>query len=1083
MKKPLWKDFFREIRGSFSRFISIFAIVFIGVAFFSGIKATAPDMKYSMDKYYDQYNLMDIRVMSTLGLTDNDIREIEKCDGVLNVQPGYFTDVVSTIDSTEFVIKIHSIPPVKAGNSGDEPINQIKLTEGRYPKNTGECIIEDLNLLNLGLKVGDSLKVSSGKTEDILKGTLDINEFTIVGKAITPYYLSYEKGASEIGSGKVNFFMMILEEDFAFPVYTEAVVTVKGARELNSYDKEYKELVSNTAVPIENIGVDRSVLRLEEIKEQAQGELEKAKNEYNEQKELFDSEMSAAEEELNQAQVELVEGETELETERKNFESNYKQASLQIADGEKKLAKAEIEYAQALKEYNATMDKYGEDLEKLDSATNQINEQRAEADVRLKELREKLKDPNLTEEERQDTQELIKNYEGFLSFADQGVTAVNDLNNLGQGQVNNAKQQLSNARSELDSQSAQLTKAKKDLESGKNQAYAEFSSAEKKLASGRKEYEAGKAEYEKQKEDGQKKLDEGREQIIRAENEIERLSKPQWYVLDRDSHYSFVDYGKTADRIDAIAKIFPVFFFLVASLVCLTTMTRMVDEQRGVIGTYKALGYGNKDIVLKYILYAATASLLGGALGLLFGMRIFPEVIYNAWSMMYTLPEFKQTVHISLMIISLLVGILVTTISAWGACYRELKETPALLLRPKAPKSGKKIFLEKIDGIWSRLSFSHKVTARNIFRYKKRFYMTIIGIAGCAALLLAGFGLSDSIMQVVEKQYNEIFTYDLNMKYTAIASEEEQTRVMKTLDQNSDVDAYEMSSEFNAKVKSDGEDISTTLIIPKDIESFKEYITLRERSNQNSIDIPDKGIIITEKLAKELKVGIGDTIEMDNGDGARKKLEISEITENYIFHYAYMSADYYKEIFRLAPRVNNLMIKLLDTSPSVENELGSTLIKDTGVASVLFFSNAKSTFNDTVTILNSIVALIIISAGLLAFVVLYNLTNINISERIREIATIKVLGFYNSEVASYVYRENVLLSMMGAGGGLFIGIILHRFIMIAVEQDGVMFGYHIEAISFLYAFIITMIFVTLVNIFMYKRLKNVHMVESLKSVE
>lgn len=1083
MKRPLWKDFFREIRRSFSRFVSIFAIVFIGVAFFSGIKATAPDMKYSMDKYYDQYNLMDIRVMSTLGLTDNDIREIENSDGVLNVQPGYFTDVVSTIDSTEFVIKIHSIPPEEAGQSEDEPINQIKLTEGRYPKNPGECIIEDLSLLDLGLEVGDPLKVSSGKTEDILEGTLAVDEFTIVGKAITPYYLSYEKGASEIGSGKVNFFMMILEEDFAFPVYTEAVVTVKGARELNSYDKEYKELVSNTVVPIENIGVDRSVLRLEEIKEQALGELEKAKKEYNEQKELFDSEMSAAEDELNQAQVELVEGETELETEKKNFESNYKQASKQIADGEKKLAKAEIEYAQALKEYNETMDKYGEDLERLDSTTSQINEQRAEADVRLKELREQLNDPDLTEEERQDTQDLIESYEGFLSFADEGVAAVNDLNNLGQGQVKNAERQLSNARKELDSQSAQLTKAKKDLASGKKQAYAEFASAERKLASGRKEYEAGKAEYEKQKEEGQKKLDEGREQIIRAENEIERLSKPQWYVLDRDSHYSFVDYGKTADRIDAIAKIFPVFFFLVASLVCLTTMTRMVDEQRSVIGAYKALGYDNRDIAIKYVFYAATASLLGGVLGLLFGMRIFPEVIYNAWSMMYTLPEFKQTVHIPLMIISLLVGILVTTVSAWGACYRELKETPALLLRPKAPKSGKKIFLEKIHGIWSRLSFSHKVTARNIFRYKKRFFMTIIGIAGCAALLLAGFGLSDSIMQVVQKQYNEIFTYDLNMKYTAIASEEDQTRVMKTLDENSYVDTYEMSSEFNAKVKSDGEDISTTLIIPEDIEGFKEYMTLRERSNQNPIDIPEKGVIITEKLAKELNVGIGDTIEMDNGDGARKKVEISEITENYIFHYAYMSSDYYREIFRLPPRVNNLMIKLLDASPSAENQLGSTLIKDTGVASVLFFSTAKDTFNDTVTILNSIVVVIIISAGLLAFVVLYNLTNINISERIREIATIKVLGFYNGEVASYVYRENVLLSLIGAVGGLFIGIILHRFIMIAVEQDGVMFGYHIDAISFLYAIVITMVFVMLVNVFMYKRLKNVHMVESLKSVE
>lgn len=1082
MGKSLWKDFFREIGRSKSRFISIFAIVFIGVAFFAGIKATAPDMKHSMDSYYDEYNLMDISIMSTLGLAYNDIKAIEDSDGVLDVQPGYFTDVVSMIDSKELVIKIHSIPP-ESDNKADQAINQFNLTQGRYPKNSGECILEDIPTLDLGLEIGDTIKVSSGKTEDVKDGVLAVDEFTIVGKGITPYYLSYDKGASEIGSGKVNFFILILEEDFAYPVYTEALVTVKGAKELDSYSKEYQDLVSKAVIPLENIGVDRSSLRLDEIKKNAVDELEKAKKEFNEQKETFDREIKAAEKELNQAQVDLVEGETKLEAERKNFEENYKQASSQIADGEEKLVAAEIEYAQALKEYNATMDKYGEDLARLDGATQQINQQRAEAEARLVELRNQLNEPDLTEEERQDTQSLIDNYEGFLSFVDQGVTGVNDLNDLGQGQVRNAEQQLSSARKELDSQSAQLSKAKNDLEAGKRQAYGEFAAAEKELASGWKEYEAGKAEFEKEKEEGQKKLDEGREKIIRAENEIERLSKPQWYVLDRNSHYSSVDYGKTADRIDAIAKIFPVFFFLVAALVCLTTMTRMVDEQRGVIGAYKALGYSNRAIAIKYVLYAILASLLGSVLGLYLGMKIFPSVIYNAWSMMYTLPEYKHITQIPLMVISLLFGILVTTLSAWAACNKELKETPSLLLRPKAPKIGKRIFLERINFIWSKLTFSHKVTARNLFRYKKRFFMTIIGIAGCTALLLAGFGLSDSIAQVVNKQYNEIFTHDVSMKFTALATDEDQERIIEKLNENEHVESYTMGSEYNAKVKSDGDDISATLIVPADSNEFKEFIILRDRQKKDPIDIPSKGVIINEKLAKELNVSIGDSIEMDNGDGARKKVEVAEVTENYIFHYAYMSPEYYHEIFRLNPKINNSMIKLEEASTDVEDKVGSSLMSDEAVASVSFYSTAEGTIEDTVTVMDNIVIIIIISAGLLAFVVLYNLTNINISERIREIATIKVLGFYNNEVAAYVYRENVLLSLIGALIGLLVGIILHRTIMVAIEQDGVMFGYHIDGLSFVYSFIITLAFVLLVNVFMYRRLTNIPMVESLKSVE
>jgi putative ABC transport system permease protein len=706
MGTALWKDFFREIRRSFNRFISIFAIVFIGVAFFVGVKATTPDMKHSMNLYYDEYNLMDIRIMATLGITDDDIKAIGAIDGVYDVQPGYFTDVVTTVNSTELVLKVHSLPTRIMSSTGEYGINRLKLTEGRFPERSGECIVEDSPFMDWGISVGDTIKVGSGKSTAITDGTLYTDVYKVVGKARTPYYLSYEKGASEIGSGKANFFMMIPDYDFRIPVYTEALVTVKNARELNSYSKDYEKLISRVVTSLENLGVDRSGLRLDEIKKAAMEELDKAKAEYNEKKQQFDEEMKKAEDQLSQAQMDLAAGEAQLETEKKNFQLNYDQASRQIQQGEKDLAEGEKEYQQSLAEYNQLKADYGENIDNLNQASQELTNQRQQAKEQIAALNEMLNDPNLTEEQRQSTQQLITMYETFLASTDEASDSIGDANNLAQDQTKTAEEQLKRARKKLDESAAELAAAKRKLAASKREADAKFTAARAELDAGWEEYNKNKAEYEKQKAEGEKQLEDAREKIIRAEDEIEKLSKPQWYVLGRNSHYSYVDYGKTADRIDAIAKIFPVFFFLVATLVCLTTMTRMIDEQRGNIGAYKALGYNNMAIALKYLLYAAIASLLGGVLGALLGMKVFPEIIYKSWSMMYTLPPLRVVQQVPLVVVSVLFGILVTALSALGACYRELKETPALLMRPKAPKMGKKILMERIHIIWKRLSFS-----------------------------------------------------------------------------------------------------------------------------------------------------------------------------------------------------------------------------------------------------------------------------------------------------------------------------------------------------------------------------------------
>ena len=1083
MKKVIWKDSIREIRLSLARFISIFAIIFVGVAFFAGVKSTAPAMKYSVDLYYDEYDMADIRVLSTFGITDDDIEAIQNSEGVEKVQAGYFCDVVTTVDSTQFVYTVHSIPLAAKETSDEKYINKFKIVEGRYPQKSGECVIENPLYVDLNLNIGDVISVDSGKEEKITESTLKANKFTIVGIVESPYYLSFEKGQSDIGSGKVNFFMAVLEEDFIMPCYTEALVTVKNAKGLNSYYDEYKNLVEKTSAPLENLGVERTQLRIDGIRDEANAELEKARNTYEEEKTNYESEITDAEEALENAKIELVEGQATLDANKESFDIYYEQSSKQLNETQTKLDEAEDEYAEAKEEFDTLKETYGDDLETLNETTQELNAQRDSAQERLDELYLRLEDENLTDEEREGIEQLISYYEDYVVVIDDQLELLNNLNDLSQGQISSTEEQLEATRSELDSQASELRTAKRELKDSKEEAETEFEEGQNDIDEGWIEYNDGMEELNKQKEKGQQKLDEALEKLNEAEKEIEKLKTPQWYVLTRDEMFSYVDYGKTADRIDAIAKIFPAFFFIVATLVCLTTMTRMVDEQRGAIGTYKALGYSNYKIAAKYAVYAAIASLFGGIAGLFAGINIFPKVIYNAWTMKYTLPEFNQTPQVILMIASVLIGVLVTSLSALISCNASLKETPSILMRPKSPKPGKKVFVENMKNLWRRLTFSQKVTARNLFRYKKRLLMTIVGILGCCGLLLAGFGLSNSISQIVDKQYKEIFNYHINMRYSEYSDDDEKQSIMTDLDTDERVLSYLATTETNASIKGKDDDISVSLIVPSSLEKFKDYVTLRHRVSGKSITLNESGMIITEKLSKELKVKVGDFVEITNEDSQTKKVMITDITENYVFHYAYMSRAYYNEIFLNVPDINNLMIKLNNANSEIESALGSKLISSDAVSSIEYYSEAIDTFSDTVKILNSIVIVIIISAGLLAFVVVYNLTNINICERIREIATLKVLGFYQKEVGAYVYRENIIIGAIGAIIGLSCGIILHRFIMVSIEQDGIMFGNYINPISYLYSFIITLGFVALVNLIMYRRIKNIPMVESLKSVE
>ncbi|MBQ9833487.1 MAG: FtsX-like permease family protein [Clostridia bacterium] len=1090
MKKALLKDSLREVTKTFARFLSIFLIVAVGVGVFAGIKAVAPNMKNTSDIYYDQQNLMDLRVLSTFGLTEDDLDAICNVDGVQYVKGAYFVDVVTTIGTLEKVFTVHSLP-ADVSSENTEFINRPLIVEGRYPEKSGECIIERTNVMSSGLEIGSKFTVSSGKTDPITD-TLKTDTYTVVGIADSPMYLTMDKGSSEIGSGKVDYFMMVPESDFKFvggtyeEIYTEALVIIDGAKAENCYSADYAKIVERVSATLENLGGDRAGIRLEEIKALAQKELDKAKEELESGEKEFNTQIKDGQAQLDAALQQLSEAQATLDTEKKNAEAQILDAEKQIMQGEAELAAAQKQYDEGVIEYNNAMVEYGDAIAELDETSSQLNKLKSRTNAQISEIRKQLaNDPEMSYIVKTELEAAIQWLEEIVALGNETADTVDSMNRLVQQQMDTAKKTLDDSAKQLEDAKQQLADAKSGLNTQQSQANRQFAEAQAEIDAGWVEYEAAKAEFETKKTEGEQQLEDGREQVVRAQQEIDRISEPTWYILDRNMLYSYVDYEMTADRMDALATIFPVIFFLVAALVCYTTMTRMVDEQRLIMGTYKALGYSNASIAGKYMGYAAVASILGGAAGAAVGVEVFPVSIFNTWRMMYALPDMIRVSQLPIMIIGTLAAAAITVAAAYVACRKALQENASSLMRPKVAKQGKPIFLEKIPALWSKLDYSQKLTCRNIFMYKKRFFMAIIGVIGCSALLVAGFGLNDSISQIVNRQFSEIFKYHLAVKFDPTVEDTDKQKVINEILAYEEVEDVMIGTQINASVQTDGDSLSVTLIAADDLEKFTDYITLRNRGTKVEFEVPESGIVITEKLAKELgNVKVGDTVSLNNGDGVTRKVTVAGITEQYVYHFAYISPQYYKEVFNLRTGENSLFVKFSQTSSEIENRIGNELMKKDGiVASVAFFTDTATKFEDTISSLNAIVVLIIACAALLALVVLYNLTNINISERLREIATFKVLGFYDKEIAVTVYRENLILTFIGGLIGLVAGIGLHRIILTSIEQSGIMYGDYISPWSFLISFGMTFAFTMIVNLFMNGKIKKIPMIESLKSVE
>ena len=664
----------------------------------------------------------------------------------------------------------------------------------------------------------------------------------------------------------------------------------------------------------------------------------------------------------------------------------------------------------------------------------------------------------------------------------------------GRQELEAAKAQLQAAQAEVDSGQAQIAAYEQQIADGEAQiasgraqleeARAQLPEQEQELADARKELEDGEADYLEGKEEAEAQIADGEQQIADAEAELADLEQPEWYLNTRDDVVE--DYGEMEDnaaQIGAIGRVFPLMFFLVAALVSLTTMTRMVEEQRGHIGTMKALGYSKKDIAMKYLFYAGSATLSGGAVGILVGQKLFPYVIQVSYGIMYDClkqPDipYRPVFAIQAMLISFVCIMLATGLS----CMNELRESPAELMRPAAPKVGKRVLLEYIPLIWKRLNFTTKSTFRNIFRYKKRLFMTIFGISATMALLVTGFGLRDSIIDLAEIQYDNIQLYDAMITFSG--TDEEKEDLGQWLEDEKDVAASTMVHMEMVDVSTEEGNGEVYLCVPENKEDFQTMTVLQNRTSEEVYTLDGEGILLTEWMADTLGVSAGDSITMEKEDGSSsQEVQVMGVVENYIMNYAYMSPQYYEKIYGEPAEFEVMYAEFTSEGQERENELGSEILQQPGVYNVSYTSDTKREINDMLQALVLVIIVLIVTAALLAFVVLYNLNNVNITERRRELATLKVLGFYDQEVAAYVYHENIILTLMGIVVGVGLGTLLHQYIIHTIRVDMVMFGQHVSLVSFLISAVLTAVFSAFVNFVMYFKLKEIDMVESLKSVE
>lgn len=1172
INKVLITDALRTVKNTQSRFFSIIAIVALGVSFFTGMNATAPDMYDTIRQYATDSNMADIQIISTAGLTDDDVKVIQSINGIESAVGEKFVDGVvkingspiSDTDGSELTIRALPLDLTKLANANagvDDRsfMNRPQLVEGSWPTSPNQCVVDESSLSTPDeFKIGSTLSIQ-GENKDLTK-SLTNQEFTIVGIIRSPLYISYERGYTTIGTGKLGTFCYIPSENFLDDYYSVMYIKVSGSDKYDPYSKEYDTFIDRYTDYISSISQEMLSTRVSSLKSQYTAEVASAELEYAEAKTEVEQKLANAEEQMKEILDMAENGEQKLLEYKQQYNEKATEAKNAIDSGKYEHSTQYALWESKMKEYNETK----ATLKQYENAEQEYNNAKTELNVAKLQVESMASTVDYLSDLVVTTRSALDNFEdtqsggvdGMIDRLQQSGLAGEEVNQIistirSMTAVGTAKEMAAYMEPQLQQLEIKLANAKKDLADAKTtlaqkevelkqaeqmiaqlkQAEAQMESAEAELTKAEKEltnagydiqfgelevltqlsdmknqinlYESSvmmakekaatiEEEFNAAKQKAEAELESARLQLEDAKQFLLNLDSAKWTVSDRDEALlGFEDYGTTADRAAALSAIFPWFFFLVAALVCLNTMTRMIEEDRTRLGTFKALGMTDVEIMSKYIIYSLLASLIGSVGGSIFGFAFFPFAASTGFQILFDMPALLLSYRFSYAIPGIFISVAITVFAAYHTCHKSLAVVPSTLMRSKAPASGKKIILENLPFIWSRLNFTWKVTLRNVFRNMKRFVMATLGVMGCTALLVAGFGLNDSINATLNNQFtndDRVWSYDMQIVLNGdFDTTVEECHGYEAVRNNSLIESATLSfmKVYNA-VNDDGSKLfEAYLLVPEDAASLGNYIYLHERGKTNRHLLSDSGAIITEKLARDLDIEPGDYITVKISDDKSVQIPVSAITENYAFHYIYLSKNLYAGIFGSNPRYNYVTANLAVDNISNEQkvQLTKTLLDEYEISAVAFTDQIQDSFSNILDSISYIVIILIVSAGLLAFIVLYNLSIINITERIKEIATLKVLGFDDGEVSAYIFRENIILSVIGMAEGVLGGMLLHKIVLAMAEVDIIMFGRDISFASYIYSLALAFGFSMFVNIVLHKKLQKVDMVESLKSIE
>ena len=1167
------REVIRSIRGSLGRFLAIMGIVALGCGFFAGLQMAGPDMRDAADRWYDGTRLWDLRIVSTLGFSNDDVARIDATPGVEVSMPAKSCDVMMSIGDAQIAARITSIDVNAAlaseltgrytvASKDARYLNRPMLREGRWPKTADECVISADAVGHF--KLGDTVEVLY--STDNLNDMLAVQRFKVVGTvSASDYPYTKNFGSTTLGTGQLDEYLYVREAAFTQDLpYTQVYVRVRGAEAQLSESSAYKKAVDRVARRLEDREGELARFRQKDLILETQTKLDDKRADFDVQRADAEAKLDDAQQQLVDSYSKLEDGETEyasgkkkrddgaaeLSRKRNDARKQFAEAEKKLNEGKKQLDEKEKELLASLskldpapKDLSSAKEIVANNLEQLDAGIRQLDQgidqlkqgidglaQLKEALVQAQAAVSQLEQAKLqlglawTDEQEQQLLAAKAQLESLQTQLDALTTQLGDNPEAKLSQLETQRQQLDASRSQLTFASDgidQLQTAKSKLQSGRDELATQKDEANKKLDAAQAKiddastqlsnsrtklddawtkYYDGKAKYEQNRADADKKFADAENDFAEAQRKIDEIELPDLYVLNRTKSEGAATYHADAQRMDHIARVFPLMFFLVAALVSLTTMTRMVEDDRIQIGTYKALGFSTATIASKYLVYAAAASITGAIIGTLVLTQILPSVITGSYSIIYAVPELKVPLPIDpvIALFSGGLGVGVTLLATWGAVVSSLRSTPAELMLPRAPKAGKRILLERISPIWRHLSFSWKVTFRNLFRYKRRFLMTTIGIAGCTALLLVGFGLHDSIWDIIDRQFGPVVHYDTTVGLNESSTTANVDAVASYLLNSTDASHLVRARQENLQASSafyGNKHLRTQVIIPQDAKEFDKAISFQDRLSGHNLDFSDDSVFVTEKAANLLGVSVGDEIELYKQDaigsavGEPQHLRVTGIAENYVGNLVYVGRASWSKIGGALTDGKDAANPVFSTiffsrgTDTNKGKLSAGLHDLTGVATVEYVDETINTYRSMLSVVDKVVVVLIVSAAALAFIVLYNLTNINIEERKREIASLKVLGFTRREVDAYIFREIGMLVIIGDIAGLILGTFLERFVVTAAEVDYVMFGRLIHPASYGFAFGLTLLFAAAVLVMMRRKLDRVDMVESLKSVD